>query len=136
MNTGSFDLRIPFVDHLGVALLEKSEGRVRIAFDPRPEHFNSWKGIHGGVVMSLLDVALSSASRALDPTCSGAATVEMKTNFLSIGRGAVVGEGRAQRAGRSLIYAEGEILDTQGNVLAKGNGTFKLIYPAAAKDER
>ena len=133
---GSFDLRIPFVDHLGVELLEKADGRVRIAFAPRPEHFNSWNGIHGGVVMSLLDVALSSASRALDPACSGAATVEMKTNFLAIGRGAVVGEGRAQRAGRSLIYAEGEILDPEGNVLAKGNGTFKLIYPAAAKDER
>ena len=135
MNAGSFDLRIPFVDHLGVELLEKADGRVRIAFDPRPEHFNSWRGIHGGVVMSLLDVALSSASRALDPACSGAATVEMKTNFLAIGRGAVVGEGRAQRAGRSLIYAEGEILDPEGNVLAKGNGTFKLIYPAAAKDD-
>ena len=133
---GSFDLRIPFVDHLGVELLEKADGRVHIAFAPRPEHFNSWNGIHGGVVMSLLDVALSSASRALDPACSGAATVEMKTNFLAIGRGAVVGEGRAQRAGRSLIYAEGEILDPEGNVLAKGNGTFKLIYPAAAKDER
>ena len=130
------DIRIPFVDHLGVELLEKADGRVRIAFAPRPEHFNSWNGIHGGVVMSLLDVALSSASRALDPACSGAATVEMKTNFLAIGRGAVVGEGRAQRAGRSLIYAEGEILDPEGNVLAKGNGTFKLIYPAAAKDER
>jgi uncharacterized protein (TIGR00369 family) len=136
MNMGSFDLRIPFVDHLGVELLDKADGRVRIAFAPRPEHFNSWNGIHGGVVMSLLDVALSSASRALDPACSGAATVEMKTNFLAIGRGAVVGEGRAQRAGRSLIYAEGEILDPEGNVLAKVNGTFKLIYPAAAKDER
>ena len=50
---GSFDLRIPFVDHLGVELLEKADGRVRIAFAPRPEHFNSWNGIHGGVVMSL-----------------------------------------------------------------------------------
>ena len=128
MSEGRFDIRIPFVDHLGVELLEKADGRVRIAFAPRPEHFNSWNGIHGGVVMTLLDIALSSASRALDPACSGATTVEMKTNFLSIARGAVVGEGRAQRAGRSLIYAEGELRDAAGSVLAKANGTFKLIH--------
>lgn len=128
MSDSRFDIRIPFVDHLGVELLEKADGRVRIAFAPRPEHFNSWNGIHGGVVMTLLDIALSSASRALDPACSGATTVEMKTNFLAIARGAVIGEGRAQRAGRSLIYAEGELRDAGGTVLAKANGTFKLIH--------
>ncbi len=126
-----FDIRIPFVDHLGVELLEKGDGRVRIAFAPRPEHFNSWNGIHGGVMMTLLDIALSSASRALDATCTGATTVEMKTNFLAIARGPVIGVGRAQRAGRALIYAEGEICDAQGNMLAKGSGTFKLVHPAA-----
>lgn len=139
MHDRRLDIRIPFVDHLGVELLEKADGRVRIAFAPRPEHFNSWSGIHGGVMMTLLDIALSSASRALDPACTGATTVEMKTNFLAIARGAVVGEGRAQRAGRSLIYAEGEIRDAQGNVLAKGSGTFKLVYPQAqaqAQEER
>jgi len=128
MSAGRFDIRIPFVDHLGVELLEKADGRVRIAFTPRPEHFNSWNGIHGGVVMTLLDIALSSASRALDPACSGATTVEMKTNFLAIARGAVVGEGNAQRAGRSLIYAEGELRDAAGTLLAKASGTFKLIH--------
>ena len=42
--------------------------------------------------------------------------------------------GRAQRAGRSLIYAEGEVVDAQGAVLAKASGTFKLIHPAGGKD--
>ena len=127
-----FDIRIPFVDHLGVELLERTEGRVRIAFSPRPEHLNSWNGIHGGVVMTLLDTALGSASRTLDPACVGATTVELKTNFLAAARGTVTGEGHAQRAGRSLIYAEGEIRDAAGTLLAKASGTFKLVYAKEA----
>ncbi len=129
----SFDIVVPFVEHLGMQLLEKGDGRVLIRLDPRPEHLNSWNGVHGGVLMTLLDVALSSAARSFDPVCIGATTVEMKTNFLSAASGPVIAEGFAQRAGRSLIFAEGEVSDPGGKVLAKASGTFKLIYPKGSE---
>jgi uncharacterized protein (TIGR00369 family) len=125
----SFDIQIPFVEHLGLQLLEKGDGRVLVRLDPRPEHLNSWNGVHGGVLMTLLDVALSSAARSLDAACIGATTVEMKANFLTAAAGSIFAEGFAQRAGRSLIYSEGEVRDPAGTVLAKASGTFKLIYP-------
>lgn len=125
----NFDIDVPFVEHLGLRLLEKADGRAVIQFDPRPEHFNSWKGVHGGVLLSVLDVALSSAARSLDPACTGATTVEIKTNFLAAATGLFLTEGRAQRAGRSLIFAEGEVQDADGTLLAKASGTFKLLYP-------
>ena len=124
---------MPFVEHLGLQLLEKGDGRALIRLEPRPEHLNSWNGVHGGVLMTLLDVALSSAARSLDPACIGATTVEMKTNFLSAATGPILAEGFAQRAGRSLIFAEGEVSDPAGTVLAKASGTFKLIYPKATE---
>ena len=124
----NFDIHVPFVEHLGLRLLEKADGCSLIQFDPRPEHFNSWKGVHGGVLLSLLDVALSSAARSLDSACIGATTVEMKTNFLAAATGRFLTEGRAQRAGRSLIFAEGEVRDVDGTLLAKASGTFKLLY--------
>jgi uncharacterized protein (TIGR00369 family) len=110
-------------------LMEKEHGRALIRFEPRAEHLNSWKGIHGGALMTLLDVALSSAARSLDPACIGATTVEMKANFLSVATGPILAEGFAQRAGRSLIFSEGEASDPSGTVLAKASGTFKLVYP-------
>jgi len=125
----NFDIHVPFVEHLGLRLLEKADGHTLIEFDPRPEHENSWKGVHGGVLLTLLDVAMSSAARSLDVTCIGATTVEMKTNFLAAARGRVMTEGHAQRAGRTLIFAEGEVKDASGKLLAKGAGTFKLLYP-------
>jgi uncharacterized protein (TIGR00369 family) len=125
----SFDIDVPFVEHLGMQLMEKEHGRALIRFEPRAEHLNSWKGIHGGALMTLLDVALSSAARSLDPACIGATTVEMKANFLSVATGPILAEGFAQRAGRSLIFSEGEASDPSGTVLAKASGTFKLVYP-------
>lgn len=125
----NFDIVMPFVEMLGFEMLHKKDGVARVKLEPRPEHLNSWKGVHGGVVMTLLDVALSSAARSLDESCIGCATVEMKTNFLAAASGTVVAEGRAQRAGRSLIFVEGELRDAGGAVIAKANGTFKLMLP-------
>ena len=132
--TQNFDINIPFIEHLGVKLLEKGDGRVVVRLEPRPEHLNSWNGVHGGVLMTLLDAALSSAARSLDPACIGATTVEMKANFLSAAKGPVLAEAFAERAGRSLIFAEGKATDSAAKLLAIATGTFKLIYPQASKE--
>ena len=124
-----FNIHVPFVEHLGVRITERGDGIVKLRLDPRPELTNSWGSVHGGVLMTLLDVALASAGRSLDDTCNGALTVEMKVNFIAAANGPVIGEGRAQRAGRSLIFSEGELRSEDGTLLAKATGTFKLLYP-------
>ena len=124
-----FHIHVPFVEHLGLQILKRGDGVVRLRLDPRPEFKNSWGSVHGGVLMTLLDVALASAGRSLDDKCNGALTVEMKVNFIAAANGPVLGEGRAQRAGRSLIFSEGELRSEDGTLLAKATGTFKLLYP-------
>jgi uncharacterized protein (TIGR00369 family) len=124
-----FDIHVPFVEHLGIRIIDKGGGVVRLRLDPRQEFDNSWGSVHGGVLMTLLDVALASAGRSLDPACNGALTVEIKINFISAAVGPVLAEGRAQRAGRSLIFSEGELRSEAGTLLAKATGTFKLLYP-------
>jgi uncharacterized protein (TIGR00369 family) len=126
-----FDIHVPFVEHLGIRFTEKGNGIVRLRLDPRPEFYNSWGSVHGGVLMTMLDVALASAGRSLDEKCNGALTVEMKVNFIAAAVGPVLAEGRAQRAGRSLIFSEGELRSEDGTLLAKATGTFKLLYPKA-----
>jgi uncharacterized protein (TIGR00369 family) len=95
----------------------------------RPELMNSWGVAHGGAVMSLLDLTLGMSAKSLDDAAIGATTVELKVNFLATVTGEVVAEGHAQRAGRSLVFVEGEIRGQDGAILAKATGTFKLRYP-------
>ena len=124
-----FHIHVPFVEHLGVRVTHKESGVVRLRLDPRPELENSWGSMHGGALMTLLDVALASAGRSLDDKCNGALTVEIKVNFIAAATGTVFAEGRAQWAGRSLLFSEGELRSEDGTLLAKATGTFKLLYP-------
>jgi uncharacterized protein (TIGR00369 family) len=125
-----FYIHVPFIEHLGIRILEKGDGVARLRLDPRPEFANSWGSVHGGALMTLLDVALASAGRSLDDQCNGALTVEIKVNFIAAAVGPVFAEGRALRAGRSLIFSEGELRSEDGILLAKATGTFKLLYPS------
>ncbi|HWQ39632.1 MAG TPA: PaaI family thioesterase [Burkholderiales bacterium] len=129
-----FDIHVPFVEHLGIRITDKQPGMVRLRLEPRAEFDNSWGSVHGGVLMTMLDVALASAGRSLDERCNGALTVEIKVNFITAAKGPVLGEGRAQRAGRSLIFSEGELRSEDGTLLAKATGTFKLLYPSENRD--
>lgn len=123
---------IPFSRHLGVETLVREPGHVVLALTLRPEHMNSWDAAHGGITMSLLDMAMGTALRATTPEYRGAVTVEMKVNFINPGKGRLVAEGRVIHQGRSLSVCEGEVRDVSGQLVAKALGTFKLLPP---KDE-
>ncbi len=131
MESSGFDIHVPFVEHLGIRQERQAGGRVLLHFAPEEAHLNSWNGVHGGVLMTLLDVAMGSAARSMDHKCNGAMTVEMKVNFIAAATGAVRALGWAQPAGRTLYFTEAELRDAQDRLLAKASGTFKLRYPPA-----
>lgn len=131
-DTEGFGITIPFADLLGIRWIADEPGHVTVGMTVRPDLMNSWHVAHGGSVMSLLDVTCGMSAKSLDPTANGATTVELKVNFLASATGELVAEGHARRAGRSLVFVEGEVRDVAGQVLAKATGTFKLRHPPAA----
>ena len=46
---------------------------------------NTWSIAHGGVTMTLADIALAMAARSLTDDGIGVVTVEMKVNFMQPG---------------------------------------------------
>jgi uncharacterized protein (TIGR00369 family) len=66
-----FPLRIPFVEELGLELWAFADGKAEVRVDLAEAHLNSWEVAHGGVLMTLLDVAMAHAARSInsrDPT--------------------------------------------------------------------
>lgn len=122
-----FSATVPFVEEMGVKLIRFEDGESTIEYTPRPEHLNSFGVLHGGAVMTLLDVALAQAARSLQPDL-GMLTIEMKTSFM---RGAPGQGGTLQARGRVLhrtskmAFAEGTLFDAQGQACAHATGTFK-----------
>jgi uncharacterized protein (TIGR00369 family) len=126
-----FKVRIPFVEALGFELLRFENGQAEIAMTPRDEHLNSWNVVHGGVSMTLLDVAMAHAARAPmageAPDPRGVVTTEMKTSFLQPGLGRLVAQAKVLRRTASLAFTEGAILDEKNEMVAHATGTFKFL---------
>ena len=125
----SFRASHPFIKDLGVEFLESGAGRSRIALQLAERHLNSWSVAHGGVIMTLLDVAMAIAGRSLDPNAGGGVTVEMKVSFLqpAAAGSRLTASGHAFHQSSTMAFCEGEIHDGDGRLIAKSLGTFKYI---------
>ena len=121
-------VRIPFVEHLGIRLLEQSATRAAVVLEKRPEQLNSWGAAHGGVVMTMLDYVMSAAVRGHYGVDGGVLTVDLSVGFMNGATSATIqAEGRVLHGGGSTAFCEGEARDETGKLLAKAIGTFKLI---------
>ena len=106
------------------------DGRTRLRLVLRPEHANNLGIAHGGVICTLLDVALGTAARL--KAGRPVVTLDMQTRFLAPGRGTLIAEGRVTRAGRSVTFCEAEIRDAQGELVASATGLLKPVGERAA----
>jgi uncharacterized protein (TIGR00369 family) len=117
----------PFVDHLGAHLVAATNGASEVVLALADQHLNAWQVAHGGVTMTLADIALATAARSLADDGVGVVTVEMKVNFMQPGRGELRAYGRVLHRSTTMAYCEGEVRDSEGHFVAKALGTFKYM---------
>ncbi len=135
MSASTFSgVEIPFVNHLGFTLVAMEGGASELRFEPKREHMNSFLVAHGGAVMTLLDVAMATAARSVDPAL-GVVTIEMKTSFMQPSTGLLTARGRLMHRTKSMAFTEASVLDAQGRTCAHATGTFKYVRrPAPGTD--
>jgi acyl-CoA thioesterase len=123
----AFRLNVPFIKELGVEFISAEDGRSVVALNLEPWHLNSWSVAHGGVLMSLLDVAMAVAGRSLNASAGGGVTVEMSTRFLQPAKAGsrLIVSGYAFHRSTTMAFCEGEARDTDDRLIAKSMGTFK-----------
>lgn len=132
-----FPVEIPFLNEIGVELLSMGDGQAQVAVDLQGRHMNSWAVAHGGLTMTLLDVAMSLAGRSIFPQAKGAITVEMNTSFVQPGGkpgSRLVATGTAYHRSTSLCFCEGEVRNGD-RLVAKAMGTFKYLRRLPADKE-
>jgi uncharacterized protein (TIGR00369 family) len=116
----------PVSQLLGFALTEVDPGRAVFEGEPSESHYNPMGTVHGGVISTLLDSALSCAVHTQLPAGSGYTTVELKVNFVRpvvIGAGRLRSEGRVIHLGNRLATAEARLTDASGKLYAHAVGT-------------
>ena len=127
----TFTIHIPFVEMLGFELISFDAGHAELALTLREELTNSRDMAHGGVSMTLLDVAMAHAARSPNqpgqPESHGVVTIEMKTTFMRPGVGRLRALGKLVHRTTSMAFCEGTILNESGSVVAQATGTFKYV---------
>jgi uncharacterized protein (TIGR00369 family) len=127
----AFPLKIPFVEQLGFELHRFDGGQAEVRVDLDHAHLNSWQVAHGGVLMTLLDVAMAHAARSIhahEPGHGpGVVTVEMKTSFMRPAEGRLVAEGRLLHRSTTMAFCEGSVFDADRHLCAHATGTFKYL---------
>ena len=135
----SFTVHIPFVEMLGFELVSFDAGRAEIALSLREELTNSLAMAHGGVTMTLLDVAMAHAARSPNQPgiaeSQGVVTIEMKTTFMRPGVGRLRALGQLLHRSATMAFCEARVVDDAGALVAQATGTFKYIRRAAPRRE-
>ena len=117
----------PFNNLVGITLEDFQEGAVEYSLEISPSHHNVNSGVHGGVLFSLLDSVMGATVRSA--INKPIVTVNMNVHYFSpVPEGdTITGTASILQQGRSIITAEGLIKSTNGTVLTKAIGTFKVI---------
>ena len=126
-----FGAKIPFAELCGIEFLGAEDGvtKLRVLLDEK--HGNNSGIPHGGLIATLLDVAMGTAAR-LAAGVAAVTTLDMHVSFVAGGEDVLTAEGRVVRAGGSIIFTEAEARGPNGDIVAKASGVFKT---RKAKDE-
>ena len=122
---------------LGMKIItaEPGVGRVGITVDERLMH--PQQIVHGGVIFTLADTAMSMALFPLLPQGTRYGTVEAKINFmLPVRAGDLLAEGTLVHLGRSTAVMEAtvfNIVDGERRAISKALGTFSFARPKTAE---
>lgn len=124
-----------FSSDMGIESLGMIDGAVTLQLDLSKKHMSRANRVHGGVLFTLLDSALGRAILSELPLGRGCATVEIKVNyFRPVQFGRITARGWKRELTKSLGYAEGEVVNEEGKVLARASGTFFLTQSMRQDD--
>lgn len=120
----------PAAVSLGKKVLETDpeRGYIRASFYAGDNFVNRGGRIFGGFLAAMLDGLCGHAVR-LTHRVPGTpqVTLELKTSFVGrADKGTLIGEGWVRHRGKSIAFAEGELRNEQGEIVARASATFKI----------
>ncbi|MFE0024896.1 PaaI family thioesterase [Amycolatopsis sp. NPDC059021] len=120
----------PISAHFGLRWVSVTEGDIVLAAEPDESLYNPIGSVHGGVAATMLDSAVACAVHSTLPAGVGYTSVELKVSFvraIHAGMGEIRAHGWVVKAGSRVAFAEGDIRDTAGRVLATASSTCLII---------
>jgi uncharacterized protein (TIGR00369 family) len=117
-----------FYGWLGSSVVSAREGEVEIEMQAEPHHLNLQGLVHGGVIATLLDSAAGMSVKTRIGEDRRHVTAQLNVNYLSPAQpGRLVARGTAVRVGVSIAFAEAEVTDERGRVVARATSVISVM---------
>jgi uncharacterized protein (TIGR00369 family) len=115
---------------LGKKVLETdpARGYIRASFVAGENFINRGGRVFGGFLSAMLDALCGHAVRLTHREAgTPQVTLELKTSFMGrADAGVLIGEGWVRHRGKSIAFAEAELRNEAGELVAKGSATLKV----------
>lgn len=124
----------PISSHIGLEIVSVADGDVVMTAQPDESHYNPIGSVHGGFFATVLDSACGCAVHSTLPAGVGYTSLDIKVSFLrpiTADTGAVTAHGWVTRRGKNAAFAEADIRDSDGRVLATASSTCLIIHPSS-----
>lgn len=126
----------PIASLMDMRFLAAEKGSVVFELEPDESMYNPIGGIHGGTMCTLLDSVVGCAVHTTLPAGVGYTSVEIKVNFIRAATqhsGILTAIGTVKKGGRRIAFAEGEVTDAEGKVVATATSTI-LVFEIPGAD--
>jgi uncharacterized protein (TIGR00369 family) len=120
----------PIAQHFGMRIRSYSEGDVEFGGVPDASHYNPIGTVHGGFAATLLDSACGCAVHTSLRPGQAYTTLEIKVNYLrtiTAETGEVVVHGWVTKSGSRAAFAEADLRDADGRLLATATSTCAVF---------
>jgi uncharacterized protein (TIGR00369 family) len=112
---------------VGARLDRVGPDEVDVSLQVEPRHLNLSGTLHGGMIATLADTATGLAFRTGLEEGASALTSSLSVTFLRPGGiGVVTARGRVVKRGSRFGYAEADVVDADGKLLARATATFTV----------
>ena len=109
-------------------MVDPIEGRAKLEFEAKPSQCHSGNIVQGGFVTGWIDSAMAHALIAKTDGALLPLSLDIKIAFYAAARpGLVHAEAWVERLGRRTAFVEGQLTTPDGEIIAKGMSTVRLV---------
>jgi acyl-CoA thioesterase len=118
----------PFLDYLGIILVELKDGYARFRMPVRKDFLQGAETMQGGLIVALADETIAHAMMTQLSPDEGLTTIELKSNFLAgVSDGELVATATVFKKGKSLVIGDCLVTDIKEKNICRVSATFLLL---------
>ncbi|KHK96423.1 aromatic compound degradation protein PaaI [Microbacterium mangrovi] len=120
----------PIAETMNFELVAADPGTVTFECRPGLEHYNPLGMVHGGLACTLLDTVTGCAAHTTLEAGRGYTSIEISVKYLrpiTADDGVLTAVGTVTKPGRRVIFADGNITDAAGRLLATASSSLLVL---------